>query len=64
VFEDRVLRKIFGPKREKVVGDWRRLRNEDLHNLHASESIIRVTESRRMRWHVARMGEMRNANNN
>jgi hypothetical protein len=57
-FENRVLRRIFGPKREEVVGDWRRLHNEELHNLYASQNIIGVTESRRMRWvgHVARMG--------
>jgi hypothetical protein len=64
VFENRVLRRIFGPKREEVVGGWRRLRNEELHNVYASPNIIiRVTKSRRMRraGHVARMGAMRNA---
>jgi hypothetical protein len=63
VFENRVLRRIFGPKREKAVGDWRRLHNEELHNLYVSPNIIRVMKSRVMRLaaHVARMVEMRNA---
>jgi hypothetical protein len=63
VFENRVLRRIFGPKREEVAGDWRRLHNEELHNLHASPNVIRVIKSKRMSWtgHVARMEEMRNA---
>jgi hypothetical protein len=54
VFENRVLRRIFGPKREEVVGGWRRLHNEELHDLYTSLSIIRVINSRRMRlvWHV------------
>jgi hypothetical protein len=62
-FENRVLRRKFGPKREKVVGDWRRLHNEELHNLYASSNIITVIKSRRIRWpwHVARMEEMRNS---
>jgi hypothetical protein len=47
--ENRVLRRIFGPKREEVVGGWRRLHNEELHNLYASPNIIRVIKSRRMR---------------
>jgi hypothetical protein len=53
-----VLRRIFGPKREEVAGGWRRLHNEEFHNLYASLSIIRVIKSRRMRLvaHVARMG--------
>jgi hypothetical protein len=61
VFENRVLR-IFGPKRDEVTGGWRKLRNEELHNLYSSPSIIRVIRSRRMRWaaYVARMGK-RNA---
>jgi hypothetical protein len=65
VFENRVLRRIFGTKREEVAGGWRRLYNEELHNLYASPNIIRVMKSRRMTWvgHVARMGQMRNAYN-
>jgi hypothetical protein len=53
-----VLRKIFGPKRDKVTGEWRRLVSEELHELYYSPNIIRVIKSRRMRWavHVARMG--------
>jgi hypothetical protein len=63
VFENRVLRRIFGPKRDEVTGDWRRLHNEELHSVYSSPSIIRMIKSRRMRWagHVARMGEKRNA---
>jgi hypothetical protein len=63
VFENRVLRRIFGPKRDEVTGGWRKLHNEELHNLYSSPSIIRMTKSRKMRWagHVARMGEKRNA---
>jgi hypothetical protein len=63
VFEYRVLRGIFGPKRDEVTGGWRKLHNEDLHNLYCSPSIIRIIKSRRMRWpgHVARMGDKRNA---
>jgi hypothetical protein len=63
VFENRVLRRIFGPKRDEVTGRWRKLHNEELHNLYSSSNIIRVIISRRMRWarHVARMLEMRNA---
>jgi hypothetical protein len=59
----RVLRRIFGPKRDEVTGGWRKLHNEELHNLYSSPSIIRVNKSRRMRWagHAARMGERRNA---
>jgi hypothetical protein len=59
MFEIRVLKRIFGPKREKVAGDWRRLHNEELRNLYDSPNIIRVIKSRMMRWtgHVARMGE-------
>jgi hypothetical protein len=61
VFEYRVLR-IFGPKRDRVTGGWRKLHNEELHNLYSSPNIIRSIKSRRMRWagHVARMGEKRN----
>jgi hypothetical protein len=62
VFENRVLRRIFGTKREEVVGSWRRLHNEELLNLYASPNIIRVMKSRRMIWvgDVAHIGEMRN----
>jgi hypothetical protein len=58
-----VLRRIFGPRRDEVMGDWRKLYNEELHNLYFSPNIIRMIKSRRMRWagHVARMGETRNA---
>jgi hypothetical protein len=63
VFENRVLRRIFGPKRDEVTGGWRKLHNEELHGLYASPSIVRVIKARRMRWagHVARMGEVRGA---
>jgi hypothetical protein len=63
VFENRVLRRIFGPKRDEAIGGWRKLHNEELHNLYCSPSIIRMIKSRRMRWvgHVARMGEKRTA---
>jgi hypothetical protein len=59
VSENRVLREIFGPKRDEVTGDCRKLHNEELHNLYSSPSIIRMIKSRRMRWagYVARMGE-------
>jgi hypothetical protein len=62
VFENRVLRRIFGPKRDDVTGGWRKLHNEELHNLYSSPNIIRMIKSKRMRWagHVARMGETRN----
>jgi hypothetical protein len=61
VFENRVLRRIFGPKRDEVTGEWRKLHNEELHNLFSSPDITRQVKSRRMRWavHVARMGEQR-----
>jgi hypothetical protein len=60
VFENRVLRRIFGPKREED-GSWRKLHSDELHNLYSSLNIVRVIKSRRMRWarHVARMGEGR-----
>jgi hypothetical protein len=63
VFENRVLRRIFGPKRDEVTGDWRRLHNEELNDLYSSLNIIRVITTRRLRWagHVARMGEERDA---
>jgi hypothetical protein len=63
VFEKRVLRRIFGPKRDEVTGGWRKLHNEELHNLYSSPNIIRMIKSRRMIWagYVARMGEKRNA---
>jgi hypothetical protein len=62
VFENRVLRKIFGPKRDEVIGGWRKLHNEE-HNLYCSPSIIRMIKSRRMRWagHVTRIGVKGNA---
>jgi hypothetical protein len=58
VFENRVLRRIFGLKRDELMGGWRKLHNEELHNLYSSPSIIRMIKSRRMTWagHVARMG--------
>jgi len=61
VFENRVLRRIFGPKRDEVTGEWRKLHNEEINDLHCSPNIVRVIKSRRMRWvgHVARMGEGR-----
>jgi hypothetical protein len=61
VFENGVLRRIFGPKRDEVMGGWRKLHNEELHSLYSSPSIIRMIKSRRMSWkgHVARMGEKR-----
>jgi hypothetical protein len=58
VFENRVLRRIFGPKRDEMTGGWRKLHNEELHNLSSSPNIIRMIKSRRMRWagHAERMG--------
>jgi hypothetical protein len=63
VFENRVLRNIFGPKRDAMIGGWRKLHNEELHNLYCSTSKVRIIKSKEMRWagHVARMGEKRNA---
>jgi hypothetical protein len=62
VFENRTLRRIFGPRRDEVTGEWRKLHNEELHDLYSSPSIIRIIKSRRMRWavHVARKGEKKN----
>jgi hypothetical protein len=62
VCENRVLRRIFGPKMDGVTGGWRKLHNEELHNLYPLPSIIRIIKSRRMRWvgHVARKGEEKN----
>jgi hypothetical protein len=61
VFENRVLRRIFGSKRDEVKGEWRKLHNEELNDLYCSSNIFRVIKSRRMRWagNVARMGEGR-----
>ena len=58
MFENMVLRRIFGPRRDEVTGEWRRLHNEELNDLYSSPNIVRMTKSRRMRWagHVARMG--------
>jgi uncharacterized membrane protein len=61
VFEKRVLRRIFGPKRDEVTRDWRKLHNEELHNLYSLPNIIRMIKSKRMCWvgHVARRGRRR-----
>jgi hypothetical protein len=65
VLENRVLRRIFGPKRDEVTGGWRKLLNEELHGLYSSPGIVRVIKARRMRWawHVELMGEVRGAYN-
>jgi hypothetical protein len=62
VFENKVLRRIFGPERDEVTGGWRKLHNEQLRDLYSLPSIIRIIKSRRMSWagHVAQMGEKRN----
>jgi len=61
VCENRVLRGIFGPKRDEVIVEWRKLHSEELNDLYSSPNIVRVTKSRRMGWagHVARMGDTR-----
>jgi len=61
LFENRVLRRIFVPRRDEITGEWRRLHKEELNDLYSSPNIVRVIKSRRMRWtgHVARMGEER-----
>ena len=61
MFENRVLRRIFGLKRDEVTGEWRKLHNEELNDLYCSPNIVRVIKWRRVRWvgHVARMGERR-----
>ena len=61
VFENRVLSRVFGPKRDEVTGEWRKLHNEEFSDLYSLPNIVRVVKSRRMRWegHVARMGEGR-----
>jgi hypothetical protein len=61
VFENMVLRRIFGPRRDEVTGEWRRLHSEELNDLYWSPNIVRVIKSKRMRWagHMARMGEER-----
>ena len=61
MFENRVLRRMFGPRRDEVTGEWRKLHNEELNDLYCSPNIVRMIKLRRMRWvgHVARMGERR-----
>jgi hypothetical protein len=60
MFENRVLRRIFGPKRDEVTGEWRKLHSGELHNLYSAPNNIREIKSKRMRWagHVARTGEV------
>jgi hypothetical protein len=60
VFENKVLRRIFGPKRDEVTGEWRRLHNKELYALYSSRNVIQVMKSRRLRW-AGRMGERRGA---
>jgi hypothetical protein len=64
VFGNRLLRRIFGPNRDEVTEGWRKLHNEELHNLYSSQSLIRMIKSRRIVWagHVARIGCKKNAN--
>ena len=61
MFENRVLMRIFGPKRDELTGEWRKLHNQELNDLYCSPNILRMIKSRIMRWagHVARMGERR-----
>jgi hypothetical protein len=61
VFENRVLRRVFGPKRDEVTGEWRKLHNDELNDLYSLPNIVRMVKSRQMRWagHVARMGKNR-----
>jgi hypothetical protein len=63
VFENRVLRRIFGPKKDEMLGSWRKFYNEELHNLQSSPDIIRMVKSRRLRWpgHASTLGKKRNA---
>jgi hypothetical protein len=65
VFENRVLRRIFGPKKDEVTGGWRKMHNEELHGLYSSPSIVTVIKATRMRWagHVVHMWEVRGAYN-
>jgi hypothetical protein len=65
LFENRVIRRIFGPKRDEAIGGWRNLHNEELHGLYSSPDIVRVIKARNMRWagNVARMEEVRDAYN-
>jgi hypothetical protein len=60
VFESKVLRRIFGPKRDEVTGEWRRLHNKELYALYSTPNIFRMIDSRRLRWarHIARMGSV------
>jgi len=59
MFENRALREVFGPNMEEITGDWRKLKNEEFHDMYSSPNIIHVIKSRRMRWvgHVERIGE-------
>jgi hypothetical protein len=63
VFKNRVLRRVFGPKRDEVTGEWRKVHSEELNDLYSSPNIVRVIKLRRVKWagHIARMGEKRDA---